>query len=511
MKNILDLNYIEAKKFLLKEKSYCNLNLPLYFKFSKLLENISDILTNKKLINFYKNGKNNRPSSFEDVNYKLFGNKDGEYAWRLYQLIHPALYVSLVHQITKKENWVIIVEKFQEFKNSVVECESLPVVKEKQVTCDRLPGFEESEKNNTKEQIFHWKNKVEQESIILALEYNYIFHTDIVDCYGSIYTHSIAWALHTKKEAKKINNRFDSSRIGVCIDKHLQAMANGQTNGIPQGSIVMDFIAEMVLGYADQELSEKISKIESDKYKIIRYRDDYRIFVNDLEIGKSIIKELAKSLSEIGMRLNSQKTTNSNDIINSSIKPDRLFWIENKTYSRNSQEQLLILHQLSKKYPNSGTLLKELNNFSKRTIKPTGKIEPLISILMSIVFRNPRIYPAASNILSKFLNLLTEDKKIRILKKIQTRFEKLPNTEYLDLWLQRITLKIPNFEYEHESKLCKKVSDDSVEIWNSNWLETKFKEKIFETGIIDEKEIEKMEPVISSEETDIFGIGDSYY
>jgi hypothetical protein len=32
-------------------------------------------------------------------------------------------------------------------------------------------------------------------------------------------------------------------------------MNNGQTNGIPQGSVLMDFIAEMVLGYIDECLS----------------------------------------------------------------------------------------------------------------------------------------------------------------------------------------------------------------------------------------------------------------
>ena len=31
-----------------------------------------------------------------------------------------------------------------------------------------------------------------------------------------------------------------------------------------------------------------------NKYQIIRYRDDYRIFVNNLETGKAIIKKLAE-------------------------------------------------------------------------------------------------------------------------------------------------------------------------------------------------------------------------
>ena len=43
--------------------------------------------------------------------------------------------------------------------------------------------------------------------------------------------------------------------IGNRIDTMIQSMSYGQTNGIPQGSILMDFIAEMVLGYSDLLLS----------------------------------------------------------------------------------------------------------------------------------------------------------------------------------------------------------------------------------------------------------------
>jgi hypothetical protein len=40
----------------------------------------------------------------------------------------------------------------------------------------------------------------------------------------------------------------------------------------------MDFIAEMVLGYIDECLSRCLD--EKMDYRIIRYRDDYRIFTN---------------------------------------------------------------------------------------------------------------------------------------------------------------------------------------------------------------------------------------
>jgi hypothetical protein len=40
--------------------------------------------------------------------------------------------------------------------------------------------------------------------------------------------------------------------------------------------------------------------------------------------GNTVIRELSKILSEMGMRLNGEKTYHSDDIVNSSIKKDKL-------------------------------------------------------------------------------------------------------------------------------------------------------------------------------------------
>lgn len=275
MKKITNLSNIMARKFLLKEESYFTFDLPIYFTFTKLLQDISKKLENSNLSDFYStykendNIKTNDPKDFENVNYKLIHNKNGKYSWRLFQLIHPAIYVSLVHKMTEKANWDTILKKFEEYKNNnVVKCLSLPVISE-------------DEKSDKATQINIWLQEIEQKSIALSLDFEYLFHTDIVDCYGSIYTHSISWAIHTKEKAKKKENRNNIDLIGVVIDQHIQAMSNGQTNGIPQGSILMDFIAEIVLAYVDSELTEKIKYIVKEEYKILRYRDDYRIFVNN--------------------------------------------------------------------------------------------------------------------------------------------------------------------------------------------------------------------------------------
>jgi hypothetical protein len=72
-------------------------------------------------MNYWKNEKSKwiYPSYYENVNYKLFTNKDGQYAWRLFQLIHPVLYVDLVHKITQEENWETIKTAFERFKKNL--------------------------------------------------------------------------------------------------------------------------------------------------------------------------------------------------------------------------------------------------------------------------------------------------------------------------------------------------------------------------------------------------------
>ena len=138
--------------------------------------------------------------------------------------------------------------------------------------------------------------------------------TDISNCYPSIYTHSISWALHKKEFAKE---HREKGILGNDIDHLLEDMSYGQTNGIPQGSVITDFIAEIILGYADELLTNKLKQEASDivDYKILRYRDDYRIFCNNNNEMDIILKFLTETLAELNFKLNNEKTFCTSDII----------------------------------------------------------------------------------------------------------------------------------------------------------------------------------------------------
>ena len=129
--------------------------------------------------------------------------------------------------------------------------------------------------------------------------------TDIINCYSSIYTHTISWALYGEEFAK--DHKDDKTLLGYKIDYILRQMNYNQTNGIPQGSVITDYIAEMILGYADLLLSEKLSSMQIDDYKIIRFRDDYRIYTNDEKKLTIILKALKEVLLNLNMKLNEKK------------------------------------------------------------------------------------------------------------------------------------------------------------------------------------------------------------
>jgi len=500
MRRIIEYDHNEAKRYFLKQESYFNFDLPKYFVFQTLLDKVSQKIEGKSLEDFYLNPPNPKtgklkyplPKDFDNVNYKILNNKDGKFAWRPIQLIHPALYISLVHKITEENNWQLIVKRFNEFNaNPKIQCYSIPLESEGDLS-DKATNVNQ------------WWLSIEQQSIELALNFEYVLHTDITDCYGSIYTHSIAWAIHSKIVGK--NNR-KNSLIGNSIDEHLRGMSFGQTNGIPQGSVLMDFIAEMVLGYVDLELTKRIKKEKIDDYKIIRYRDDYRIFSNNPQDAELITKLLTEILIELGMRLNAHKTLVSNNVVRDSIKPDKLYWMSAKKGAKSLYEHLLIIHDLSQKFPNSGSLSKALDRFFNRivVIKETKEnVQVLISILVDIAFKNPRTYPIISAIISKLLSLLDNNEiQDKILHSIAAKFSKIPNTGHIKIWLQRVTLKIDR-QILYEEPLCKKANDNTINIWNSDWLNNDLKTLISTELIIDEEVIDKINKVIDYEEVQLF-------
>ena len=109
-RSVLDLGAKAARAFFFKPESYCRLDLPTYFDFRSVLRQVEKFLIGKPLASLKL-----KPRSCEGVNYTIYSNNDGRYAWRPFQLIHPVLYAHLVNVLTDPKAWAEVQSRFAMF------------------------------------------------------------------------------------------------------------------------------------------------------------------------------------------------------------------------------------------------------------------------------------------------------------------------------------------------------------------------------------------------------------
>jgi hypothetical protein len=284
-------------------------------------------------------------------------------------------------------------------------------------------------------------------------------------------------------------------------------MRHGQTNGIPQGSVVMDFIAEIVLGYADLDLSVRLRNAGITEFQILRYRDDYRIFVQNPQLGEAILKCLTEVLIDLGLKLNTGKTTGPLQVVASSIKADKRGWLRGRQGDRNLQKHLLIIHAHGIDFPNTGSLTTALAHFHERLTKAKRIQNPhvLVSIAIDIAYTSPRTFPVCAAIISKLLATLeTKDEQVEVIRKIYRKLSQLPNTGHMEVWLQRISHPLePRLRYKEQ--LCRLVKNRAADIWNNDWITSpKLKAALDASQIVSKSKVQSLKPVIKPIEIALF-------
>ncbi len=136
---------------------------------------------------------------------------------------------------------------------------------------------------------------------ILSKHASFLLKTDISKYYSSIYTHSIAWAIHGKEKAKK--KRFDRSLLGNKLDVAQRSIQSGQSVGVPAGPDSSLIISEIIGSVIDDKISE--SKFLSG----FRYIDDYYLFFENKSNAIKTLNEIEKIYSEYSLELSPDKTS----------------------------------------------------------------------------------------------------------------------------------------------------------------------------------------------------------
>lgn len=267
---------------------------PNCFSTSKLTENIADL---SALVGTGKGqcdkGKKNSTSP---TTLSMFKN---DISRRVLSVPNPEAFLRLAVFIN--DNWdkikefayssnslspIWFVHKYDGGKEHLINC--APLREARRVRSDYLKGV--------------------KECIRGSLGYKYRLQVDITNCYNSMYTHSISWAICGKEKAKTYmrTNTPESLKadytLADCLDCFTRFQKNNETNGIIVGPFTSRIVSEIILARIDKMLSEK-------GFVFKRYVDDYKFYFRSESEAQESLPIIEKILNEFNLTLNTSKTS----------------------------------------------------------------------------------------------------------------------------------------------------------------------------------------------------------
>ncbi len=321
---------------------------------------------------------------------------------RTFGIIDPLVHHDIVIALTS--NWAQIVDAMLPAESDVV-CYSFPIPID-----SRHPG--RLNKLRSGRAIYEYIRVAEDQLVSVAYEYSHIVKADIRNYYRSIYTHTIAWAIHGKDFVRAKHNLRDFSLIGNKLDSLFQNANDGCTNGIPIGPVVSDVIAEVLAAAVDLVFSKQLRKSKI-RCQAVRFKDDYRILVQSESDAVEVVKHLQTALKTFNLELGEEKTTISS-------LPDGLFrpWVSmyhlalprpRRSYTwKEFRELYLAVLRIDREYPGTGVIDRFLADIvtadgSLKVSLAGGQTENIISMLFMMARLRTKSFPKVLAILEALL------------------------------------------------------------------------------------------------------------
>jgi len=360
---------------------------------------------------------------------------------RTFGIIEPKIYHDIVWYLM--EDWDLILKKLFRKSNSIHSYSfPIPVTNEHVGMLGNLRAGR---------MIYEFLEMAENDLVAEAYNYKYILKTDIKNFYPSIYTHSIAWAIHTKEEIRKKGNRSKYDKyVGLVLDKLFQASNDGCTNGIAIGPAISDLIAEIILTEIDTATSLAI-QAEGFDFLAVRFKDDYRFLCQTKQCANSIIKILQRQMAKFNLTLNEKKCKIEE-------LPEGLFreWTaEYQPYSlkykkkisyKRFENSIRATLMIDRKYEGTGVVDRFLSELysDKYNLKfhfHEKDLKKAISLLLMLKERRSKSFPQILGIIEQIV--LQNPGKVSILASINSilfdllsqKFDKLEDNQYDLIWL----------------------------------------------------------------------------
>ena len=300
--------------------------VPIFFSNSPLKNNLENLMnlvpTNNKKFNEKFNGKYTIPLHYE------IPKNNGSY--RTISLMHPSSQLKFLFYIMKYEYLLINFLQKSKFNVRKVQKANTITYSESKALEKELLKIEQDfgiEGNNsiTNEELdpffkkYFTYNKHHTLSNILnspsfnrdSLRYRFFSKLDIQNFFGSIYTHSITWAIVGDKHlGKEYSHHSLKNTFATQSDIIQQKSNDNETNGIIIGPEINRIIADIILTHCDFNIEKNLNQQNiyfNKNYKIYRFIDDYYIFSSTYEILEIIEQEISRELSNFNLKLNLEK------------------------------------------------------------------------------------------------------------------------------------------------------------------------------------------------------------
>lgn len=366
---------------------------------------------------------------------------------RIFGIYHPENYHDIVWYLHK--NWKKIINHLYP-KSTKIFSYSFPIP----MNCDSKGEIGSLRAGRM---IYEYLELAEKDLLAESYKYKFLLKTDIKNFYPSIYTHSVAWAIHTKKLIRE-NNEKNLRLFGNILDCLIQYANDRKTNGIPIGPAISDLIAEIILTSIDRLVSQRIKRTN---FIAARFKDDYFFLIESEEQAQIILSHLQAIFKEFNLFINEEKTKKYSlpdgllrpwiiefDKIWNSIKSKSTDLLSFQNFIMVTQEVL----NIDAKYPNTGLIEKYLskltnnkNNYALHIDFESIKNQEqallrAFSLLIHLSKRSKKSFPSVLGVLESIIRasnkIITDKSKTALIEELimfSRQMEKIDD-EHKKIW-----------------------------------------------------------------------------
>ena len=143
----------------------------------------------------------------------------------------------------------------------------------------------------------------------LGTRARFLLKSDLSQCYGSLYTHSLEWAL-TSKESAKEQRRLGLRSPGADLDSAIRLGQLGQTKGIPIGPDTSLAVAELILSAMDHRFDQNLRSSSASGSLLPGFRliDDFEYYASSRSEAEDALLAWELAASHFELQINIDKT-----------------------------------------------------------------------------------------------------------------------------------------------------------------------------------------------------------